>query len=68
MKIFKYKSWKEYKSHLLTKWFTEWVNDEYDVETLSMTRTMVQKRENQIKSIIDISNKVEVKGFRNDER
>lgn len=52
------------KSKLLTKWFTEWVNGEWDLETLAMTRSMVSNREYQIKKTIDIINRVEIKGYR----
>ena len=66
MKLFKYKSWKEYKSHLLTKWFIEWVNDEFDLETLAATRTTLVNRETAIKTMIDRVNHTEIKGFKND--
>jgi hypothetical protein len=55
---------KKIKSKLLTKWFTEWVNGEYDLETLSMTKSMISSQEMKIKTMIDISNRVTIKGFR----
>jgi len=62
----KYKSWKSYKSHLLTKWFIEWVDDEYDLETIEATKTKLVQRETELKRIIDISNRVTIKGFKNE--
>lgn len=56
------------KSKLLTKWFTEWVRNEYDLEMLSMTHSMISAQEMKIKKIIDISNRVVIKGYRRDEQ
>lgn len=60
----KYKSWKKFKSHLLTKWYTEWVEDEYDLELLSMTKGMITEQEIKIKTAIDANNRVVIKGYR----
>jgi len=54
------------KSHLLTKLFKEWVNDEYDLELLAMTKQLITLREDEIKTMIDTINHVEIKGFRID--
>jgi len=55
------------KSRLLTKWFTEWVKNEYDLETLSMTSNMITAQEMKIKTMIDVTNRVVIKGYRRDE-
>lgn len=60
----KYKSWKKYKSHLLTKWYTEWVEDEFDLELLEMTKGMITARETELKTVIDKFNHKEIKGYR----
>ncbi len=60
----KYKSWKKFKSHLLTKWYTEWVESEFDLELLSMTKGMISEQELKIKTLIDESNRVVIKGYR----
>jgi hypothetical protein len=39
---------KKIKSQLLTKWFVEWVNNESDIDTLELTRQMIESRQNQI--------------------
>lgn len=33
---------KKIKSQLLTKWFVEWVNNENDIDTLELTRQMIE--------------------------
>jgi hypothetical protein len=40
-----------------------WVDKEYDLELLAMTRSMIQNKETEIKSMIDYANKVEIKGY-----
>ena len=52
------------ESKILTKLFMRWVDKEYDLELLAMTRSMIQNKETEIKSIIDLTNKVEIKGFK----
>ena len=55
--------WKRLKSKLLTKWFIEWVNDEYDLELLAGTRKLIERQEQNIKWYIHFGNRVEIKGF-----
>tara|TARA_Y100001938_G_C7973238_1_gene370438 strand:- start:711 stop:896 length:186 start_codon:yes stop_codon:yes gene_type:complete len=52
------------KSKLLTYLFTDWVKNEFDTETLGMARTMIENKEILIKTIIDTTNRVEIKGYR----
>ena len=52
------------ESKILTKLFMRWIDKEYDLELLAMTRSLIQTKETEIKSIIDLSNKVEIKGFK----
>jgi hypothetical protein len=39
---------KKIKSQLLTKWFVEWVNNENDIDTLELTRQMIESHQNQL--------------------
>ena len=39
---------KKLKSKLLTYLFTDWVKNEVDVETLTMTRNMIEYRKNDL--------------------
>ena len=55
--------WKRLKSKLLTKWFIEWVNDEYDMELLAGTRKLIERQETKLKWCIHYANRVEIKGF-----
>jgi|TARA_R110002153_G_scaffold58770_1_gene161017 hypothetical protein len=52
------------KSNLLTYLFKDWVNNEYDLETLSLTRSMISKRETDLKYSIDKTNIKPILGFR----
>tara|TARA_B100000900_G_C20553412_1_gene705723 strand:- start:193 stop:405 length:213 start_codon:yes stop_codon:yes gene_type:complete len=56
---------KKIKSKLLTRWFTEWVDGEFDLETLEIAKSIIVEKELEIKRLIDVSNRVEIKGFRN---
>lgn len=51
------------ESKILTKLFTRWVDNEYDLELLQMTRSMIESRENDLQLIIGYVNKKEIKGF-----
>lgn len=51
------------ESKILTKLFTRWVDNEYDIELLQMTRSMIESRENELQLIIGHVNKKEIKGF-----
>lgn len=51
------------ESKILTKLFMRWIDNEYDLELLAMTRSMIQNKETEIKSMIDYANKVEIKGY-----
>lgn len=53
------------ESKILTKLFTRWVDSEYDLELLTMTRCMIENRENEIKIMIDKLNYKPFKGFVN---
>ena len=53
------------KERLLTKLFKEWINDEYDLELLEMTKHLITLREDEIKRMIDKINHAEIKGFKN---
>jgi len=51
------------KNNLLTYLFTDWVRNETDLETLALTRSMINRREN---ILIEDENtdRVIVKGFK----
>lgn len=51
------------ESKILTKLFTRWIDNEYDLELLQMTRSMIESRENELQLIIGYVNKKEIKGF-----
>jgi hypothetical protein len=55
------------KSKLLTKWFKEWVVKEQDLETLSMTASMINAQEVKLKTQIDAKSRMVIKGYRRDE-
>jgi|TARA_B110000908_G_scaffold149544_1_gene182858 hypothetical protein len=54
------------ESKILTKLFTRWVDKEYDVELLEMTNSVITTRVVELKTFVDMCNKVEIKGFRRD--
>ena len=41
------------ESKLLTKLFMRWVENEYDLETLALTKGMIHQKETEIKFAID---------------
>jgi hypothetical protein len=41
-----------------------WVVNEYDIETLEMTRGMITTRETELKTLIDMATRKEVYGFK----
>jgi hypothetical protein len=51
------------ESKILTKLFTRWVNTEFDIELLQMTKSMIEGREQELQLIIGYVNKKEIKGF-----
>jgi hypothetical protein len=54
------------KSYLLTKLFIDWVNDEFDLELIQTTQSMLDERETFLKTLQDfVKGRVEVKGFGN---
>ena len=56
--------WQRIKSKVLTKLFIEWVRDEWDIDTLIQSRVLIQKRETELKAMIDMSNRFEIRGFK----
>ena len=52
------------KSKLLTYLFQDWVKNEYDLETLELTKGMIHNREIMLKTIIDKVNHKPIIGFR----
>ena len=54
---------KKLKSNLLTYLFKDWVNTETDLETLQITKSMINRRENILIEDVNTSRPI-VKGFR----
>jgi len=52
------------ESKLLTKLFMRWIDNEYDLETLALTKGLIHQKETEIKFAIDQSNKVEIIGYK----
>ena len=52
------------KSKLLTYLFKDWVNNEFDLETLQLTKTMIANREYELKWAIDKLNHKPILGYR----
>lgn len=44
--------------------FMNFVNGEYDIETLELMQSVISNRVNKLKSLIDVVNRKEIKGFR----
>jgi len=51
------------KAKLLTKLFIEWVNDEFDVETLEASKLMIQNRQDTVNTLADKANPPSPIGF-----
>ncbi len=52
------------ESKILTKLFMRWVENEYDLETLALTKGMIHQKETEIKFLIDQANKTYITGFK----
>lgn len=52
------------ESKLLTKLFMRWIDREYDLETLELTKGLIHQKETEIKFAIDQSNRVEIVGYK----
>lgn len=64
-RISEQKNLDNYKADFTAEDFNNWVNSEFDIETLELVQNMVQERLDFLYEIIDIATKKEVKGFRN---
>ena len=53
-----------YKSSFTTEEFVSYINSEFDLEMLELIQGVVSSRINTLNTIIDMSNRKEVKGFR----
>lgn len=52
------------ESKILTKLFMRWVENEFDLETLALTKGIIHQKETEIKFAIDQANRVEITGFK----
>jgi hypothetical protein len=53
-----------YKVNFTAEDFKNWVDSEWDIETLEMVQGVIQNRLDLLYEIIDVATKKEVKGFR----
>jgi len=53
-----------YKANFTAEDFKNWVDSEWDIETLEMAQGVIQSRLDLLYEIIDVATKKEVKGFR----
>ena len=53
-----------YKANFTAEDFKNWVDSEWDIETLEMVQGVIQNRLDLLYEIIDAATKKEVKGFR----
>ena len=58
------KSLDNYKAPFTAKEFGKWVDSEWDIEMLELVQTRIGNRINELKLLVDIANRVEVKGFK----
>ena len=47
-----------------TKEFIKVVNNEFDIETLELMQGLINKRLNLLKTMFDVANQKQIKGFR----
>jgi hypothetical protein len=47
-----------------TKEFINVVNDEFDIETLELMQELINKRLNLLRTMSDVANQKQIKGFR----
>jgi hypothetical protein len=47
-----------------TKEFINVVNDEFDIETLELMQELINKRLNLLRTMSDVANRKQIKGFR----
>jgi hypothetical protein len=52
------------ESKILTKLFMRWVENEYDIETLALTKGLIHQKETELKFLIDKVNHKEITGFK----
>lgn len=55
---------KKVESKILTKLFMRWIDDEWDLELIQMTKSLLTERENKINTLLHFGNRVEIKGFK----
>ena len=49
---------------MTTKEFIDAVNDEFDIETLELMSSLIDKRLTMLKTMMDIATKKQIKGFK----
>ena len=57
-----------YKPSFSAEDFTNWVDSEFDIETLEIVNSKIEERISLLNHLIGVANRKEIKGFRNSER
>jgi hypothetical protein len=52
------------KSKFDVKAFVKEINDEWDLEVLSLLKSLITKQEIEVKRLIDIANHTQIKGYK----
>lgn len=55
---------KKIESKILTKLFTRWLKDEYDLELLGLTKSLIVQKETEIKQMVGVATRVQIEGYR----
>ena len=53
-----------YKPNFTAEDFTNWVDSEFDIETLEMVQSKISERISFLEHLIGVANRKEIKGFR----
>ena len=57
------KSLDNYKAPFTAKEFGKWVDSEWDIEMLELVQSRVAGRVNELKSLVDAANRIQIEGF-----
>jgi hypothetical protein len=57
------KSLDNYKAPFTAKEFGKWVDSEWDIEMLELVQSRVAGRVNELKSLVDTANRIQIEGF-----
>jgi hypothetical protein len=57
------KSLDNYKAPFTAKEFGKWVDSEWDIKMLELVQSRVAGRVNELKSLVDTANRIQIEGF-----